>query len=117
MLSDSNPAMASFEEAYDDPATVKLSDLDSKIILSVLQGGDKPWETVMLDRESRQYFHLRAVNVREWFDEKGNKKQDETYHKLVRCSEKSMVTGFAKTYLGHREIDYLYCLEDETVEL
>lgn len=117
MLEYMDPQITSIERSYNSDDVVKFRDIQSKPVLQILKGGDSPWTSIELNRESKQYFIVKAINIDESYDKDGNKVKDIKEYEFVRCSKNYMSSFFEDQYVKYFNSDYLYCLEDENVEL
>ena len=83
----------------------------------IQEGGDKnPEKTVVLDRESRKYIHVRVINRDTKFDN-GKKIQTKTIHPIEECTADMFKTPFEKDYFKFYQIagDKMYCVNDPKI--
>ena len=64
MITHQNPEVSSIESSVtqEDNVTLKLNETIQPLF-HIWKGGDNPFDTVELDRESRKYIHVRLNNV------------------------------------------------------
>jgi len=88
------------------------------MVLRVLNGGDTPFQTLELNRDSRRYFHLSVVNADEFIEEEtGKVKEQISKHNFVSCSDKYLKTDYEKKYTAFNlwKDDFFYCLQDSAL--
>ena len=63
-------------------------------LLGIFSGGDKPFDAVDFNEESRKYFHVRVKNVIKTYDDAGKLKERSKYYDVEPCSSSSFKTEY-----------------------
>ena len=67
----------------------------SKPILEIWRGGEDPFDTVELDRESRKYIHVRIDFITKTYDPvTGEETRTDDYFEVSRCKEENFNDEF-----------------------
>ena len=119
MYNRTGPYITSLESGFEDlERPIPLSNLSKPMFeITEMIDGD-PFVTVELNRESRQYIHVRVRHITKTYDEEGNMNITNKYYPLKKCSEEFMnKTEFERKFYEQNKGSNSYCMDDPEIML